>query len=86
MKYNELRQTHNDTATDSDDNNGVFHFSQSFKTINDESNIYLLYMDSESQTLLFDIFQMGFIDERLPSLSVVRVSCHSLITFFRNNL
>lgn len=32
MKYNELRQTLSDTATDSDDNNGGFHFSHSHGT------------------------------------------------------
>lgn len=33
MKYNELRQTHSDLATDLDDNNGAFHFSQPLGTI-----------------------------------------------------
>lgn len=69
-KYNELRQTHSDPATDSDDNNGVF-----FTYLSHECAFSFVHLQRISNALC-DIFQMEFSDERLPALSVVWAKFH----------
>lgn len=59
MKYNELRQTHSDTATDSDDNNNnngasLGHFNNPLPHC---STLHL-------KNFVSDVFQTGFSDDR----------------------
>ena len=71
-KYNELRQTHSNTATDSDDNNGELHFTLSLgdvvPPIHPRGSLSYIYRASQTFCLYLFFFQMGFSDDGLFSL------------------
>lgn len=78
IKYNELRQTHSDPATDSEDNNGVFPFSQSLLCY------FFLYIYSKSQTPCVIFFRWDSVMKDFL-LSRTQVSRYSMMTFFWMN-
>lgn len=77
MKYNELQQTHGDTATDSDDNNGVFEFSRSshFHQLHAQFNV-LYFKLSFWYFFRWDSVTKGFLLSRLSEPSFMLLRAH----------